>query len=236
MKPEFLVQREGKAFVLYAGLLDEAHQQGLKSIRTNIVQIPNDDNGAVAIVTAVVETEKGTFTGIGDASPANVTRIMVQHIIRMAETRAKARALRDAINVGVAALEELGDDDDAPAPRAKARPSSPPQRTAPTRLYDRDNPLGEEHTAAAPPPAQRQTRPPVTPAAQRPPTGIDGMPTTPEILLAAIKKQRERLGWSPDALVGWIKDKHNGRGPLQLTADEAKEVINLMAQEPKAGG
>jgi hypothetical protein len=37
MKKEFIVERQGKAFVLYAGLLDLAHQNGLKSIRTELV-------------------------------------------------------------------------------------------------------------------------------------------------------------------------------------------------------
>jgi hypothetical protein len=59
-----------------------------------------------------VETEQGTFTGIGDANPSNVTRMMAPHLLRMAETRAKARALRDAVNVGVTALEELADADE----------------------------------------------------------------------------------------------------------------------------
>lgn len=112
VKREFLVERQGKSFVLYAGLLDEAHSQGLKSIRTKLLQIPNPENGHVAICNAEVETEKGTFTGIGDAAPENVSRLMVPHLIRMAETRAKARALRDSINVGVVALEELGEVDD----------------------------------------------------------------------------------------------------------------------------
>lgn len=119
MKKEFIIERQGKNFVLYAGLLEEAHQQGLKEITTALVQIPNPDNGNVAVCQAVVETEKGRFTGIGDASHENVAPIMRQHIIRMAETRAKARALRDAVNVGVAALEELGGDEEVePAPSA----------------------------------------------------------------------------------------------------------------------
>ena len=112
MKKEFIVERNGKSFVLYAGLLDTAHERGLKSVTTTLVQIPSDLNGQMAIVHATVETAQGTFTGLGDAAPDNVSRMMVPHLIRMAETRAKARALRDAVNVGVTALEELGDLDE----------------------------------------------------------------------------------------------------------------------------
>ncbi|MDQ2733239.1 MAG: hypothetical protein M3Y56_16435 [Armatimonadota bacterium] len=107
MRSEFMIDRNGKTFCLYAGLLDEAHQQGLKEIRTTLVQIPTNENGNVAICQSEVRTEKGVFTGLGDASPQNVARAMLTCLIRMAETRAKARALRDAVNVGVAALEEL---------------------------------------------------------------------------------------------------------------------------------
>lgn len=123
MKKEYIINRQGKDFVLYEGLLDEAHQQGLKRITTTLIQIPHEDNGNLAVVQAEVETDRGTFGGIGDAGPQNVNRMIVPHLIRMAETRAKARALRDAVNVGVTAVEELGDldgetdDDDRPAAR-----------------------------------------------------------------------------------------------------------------------
>ena len=127
MREEYMIERQGKRFVLYAGLLEEAHARGLRSIETELLQVPGAGNGEVAIARAVVRTEDGKFTGIGDASPQNVGRMIAPHIIRMAETRAKARALRDAINVGVASIEELGDDPEpsssyAPEPRRSARP------------------------------------------------------------------------------------------------------------------
>src|SRR5215208_4834595 len=114
MREEYMIDRGGRRFVLYAGLLEEAHARGLRSIETELLQVPKAENGEVAIARAVVRTEDGKFSGIGDASPENVGRSIVPHIIRMAETRAKARALRDAVNVGAVALEELSDTDDAP--------------------------------------------------------------------------------------------------------------------------
>jgi hypothetical protein len=120
MRDEFMITRQGKQYVLFAGLLDEAHNRGLRGIDTELLQVPTPENGNVAVVKATVEMEGSnegqgrTFSGIGDASPENVGRNIVPHIIRMAETRAKARALRDAVNVGATALEELSDGDDAP--------------------------------------------------------------------------------------------------------------------------
>jgi hypothetical protein len=135
VKKEYIINWQGTDFVKYEGLLDEAHQQGLNRISTTLIQVPHQDNGNVAIVAAEVETSKGTFSGIGDAAPGNVNRMIVPHLIRMAETRAKARALRDAVNIGVTALEELGDLDaqvhePAPAPAmARVAEDAEPYRT-----------------------------------------------------------------------------------------------------------
>src|SRR5918999_3557531 len=128
MRDEFMITRQGKQYVLFAGLLDEAHSRGLRGIDTELIQVPDDANGHVAIVKATAEMEDGRhFSGIGDASPENVGRNIVPHLIRMAETRAKARALRDAVNVGATALEELSDGDDAPPAEgfgaARSRPT-----------------------------------------------------------------------------------------------------------------
>lgn len=96
-----------KEVVLYQGLLNKAHEEGLKRISTQLTQIPGEENHLTAIVTAEVEVDNGIFCGIGDANPSNVAPMIVPHLIRAAETRAKARALRDAVNIGVVALEEL---------------------------------------------------------------------------------------------------------------------------------
>ncbi|MGH2390610.1 MAG: hypothetical protein ACRDIE_20615 [Chloroflexota bacterium] len=162
MKKEFIVNRQGKDFVLYAGLLDQAHREGLKRITTTLVQAPSEDNGQLAICRAEVETEKGVFSGIGDASPANVGRMIAAHTVRMAETRAKARALRDAINVGVTAFEELGDlDEDTDGQifsRRASRPvaASQPASAAPRTVRAVEAAIPQETSDVAVPATQQQ--------------------------------------------------------------------------------
>lgn len=141
-----------KEVATYAGLLSRAHEEGLKGITTRLVQIPDEGNHFVAICIARVTTDKGVFTGIGDASPDTVNRKIVPHIIRMAETRAKARALRDAVNIGIVALEELGgeeDDAQAGSPAPAQAPSPPRTNRPPLREVPRQEP-----TRRSPEPAQ----------------------------------------------------------------------------------
>lgn len=150
MRDEFMITRQGKQYVLFAGLLDEAHSRGLKGIDTELLQVPDDSNGSVAVVKATVELEDGRrFSGIGDASPENVGRNIVPHLLRMAETRAKARALRDAVNVGATALEELSDGDDAPPANysagstGSARPRPTPVRSARPQPVEQEEAKGD---------------------------------------------------------------------------------------------
>ena len=142
MRDEFMITRQGKQYVLFQGLLDEAHSQGLRGIDTELLQVPDSENGNVAIVKAVCEMEDGRkFSGIGDASPDNVGRNIAPHVIRMAETRAKARALRDAVNVGATALEELSEGDDAPPTSAGYGRSSRGSDGASARSGARPTPI-----------------------------------------------------------------------------------------------
>jgi hypothetical protein len=111
-------------------ILDKSAQRAqAPPVTTTLVQIPNDSNGNVSICHATVETAKGGFDGIGDASPTNVGRAIVPHLIRMSETRAVARAFRVAVNVG----EALADDpsDEAGEPSAAPRTEQREQRQTP---------------------------------------------------------------------------------------------------------
>ena len=103
---EFMQNISGKEFVKYEGLLNAFHENGGKEIRTELVQ---DHLGEEVffIFKATVTGERGIFEGYGDACKGNVNPMIVKHMMRMAETRAKARALRDYNNIGMCSVEEL---------------------------------------------------------------------------------------------------------------------------------
>lgn len=237
MRDEFLITRQGKQYVLFAGLLDEAHTRGLRGIDTELIQVPDDSNGHVAVIKATVEMEDGrTFSGIGDASPDNVGRNIVPHIIRMAETRAKARALRDAVNVGATALEELSDGDDAPPP------SNDYRRPTPVR-----QPAQETRQAQRPRPVEAPTAEPVadaaeSPASESPAAEVNGQAEKPAEAPKrgagkARKSQVELLKtlaveWAGEGGVGRL-EKRIGKSLTDLTRDEADEWIDRITPKDR---
>jgi hypothetical protein len=86
---------------------------GLLKLGVELLQFPTKENGNGAICRAVAESKTGeVFCDIGDANPKNCHELIVKHLIRMASTRAKARALRDMCNIGIACIEEIADFDD----------------------------------------------------------------------------------------------------------------------------
>ena len=129
---QYIKMIKGNRFVLYAGLLDLAHKSGLVQLLFNMLQPPNDDNGWTCITHARTVWDDGrVFEEIGDATPQNTTRMVADHYIRVAATRAKARAFRDALNIDmVASVEVSDDDDDLDAEPRDAERSRPPEDRA----------------------------------------------------------------------------------------------------------
>ena len=197
-----------KQVALYKGLLAKAHEDGLSRIATRLTQVPTDENARTAIATAEVVTSKGTFEGIGDASPENVPPHILPHLIRMAETRAKARALRDAVNIGVVSFEELDGADDPPGP----------------------SDLGSGATTGNGAPA------PVAgpPAAQNGP-GNGYQPPMSESQRRYLFRILAGWGYAGDAATAYLRDQLGVGSVSGLTRFEATKLIDRLLQQAPQG-
>jgi hypothetical protein len=102
--PHFLVTIQGKPFITFHGLLHLAHQQGLLSLSARFISVTAEL--ALAEATAMFHDGR-TFTEAADSTPTNVNSRIKPHFPRMALTRAKARALRDGLNLAYVCAEEL---------------------------------------------------------------------------------------------------------------------------------
>jgi len=206
-----------KDVVLYAGLLNQAHEEGLARLKTAILQIPSEENGRVAIVKAEVETSKGLFEGIGDACPENVDEFLAPHLIRVAETRAKARALRDAVNIGVVSFEEL---DGA----SLDRESSPGPGAVPPRAAS--------HTRTASAPARPRSKGPT-----RPPRSGNGSEPMTEGQRRYLFRIMAGQGYQREAAEDRLKDIFEVSALAEITKVAAMKMIDqLVNAAPERGG
>lgn len=101
---QFLVTIQGKQFVTFHGLLAMAHQQGLLSLKAEFISVTE----TLALARARAEFHDGcVFEECSDATPSNVNSRIKPHFARMSLTRAKCRALRNALNIAYVCAEEL---------------------------------------------------------------------------------------------------------------------------------
>lgn len=144
----YLRGNKEKPFILYTGLIVLAHEKGLQRIETEMVQC-DWDAGRYVFKATVVGKDGETFVEYGDATKQNVSRNIEPHAMRMAATRAKARALRDFTGLGICTKEELEVDESdwefvpagdqaEPQPEAKKEqnkkaPAKPAQEKAPPK-------------------------------------------------------------------------------------------------------
>jgi hypothetical protein len=240
-----------KEFVLYAGLLDLAHQKGIRKMLVEAIQYPTKDNKQEAICKATVESNDGEiFTELADANPLNVNRMVVEHMLRVAATRAKARALRDFTNIGMTCLEELGDLDEA------MEDESGKSRTRPRREAKAET-VNTEKKIQAPPKQELQKggsgsdeqRSKTNQQAKKEPvkpTGVntsekkedkktadtkgeEGKINPSEAQIKAIEKLAERRGINGEQIVKIFTDKYK-KPYEQINASEAKEFIRHLQQ------
>ena len=111
---EYGIDIHGKPFLTFGGLLKEAHARGLINIATNLLRQSDEKDDTVivqAICTLMHPTLKDKViqcTALGDANKNSIRNEFLEpHKIRIAETRAIARALRFALGLGYVAKEEM---------------------------------------------------------------------------------------------------------------------------------
>lgn len=118
-KKKFSVNIKGKDAIKLEGLTALAHVKGIKSMITDIIQFPSDQNGWTAICKTTVvgydyspelnKVIEVTYSDIGDANVNNCGKMVAASYIRMASTRSQARALRKYTNIDMVCSSELSD-------------------------------------------------------------------------------------------------------------------------------
>ena len=217
----FIVTIEGKDFVIYSGLLDYAHQKGLKSIEVELLQYPTKENNNFAISKATVIARNGdTFVDIGDANPANCNAKVVKHLLRMSSTRAKARALRDFTDIGYTALEELSDFDEV----IGEEPKQSKQKTPMKRI-----PGGKSKTES-----KEETPEKKTSKKEDKSNGKEEKPKTDEPLMSEAQRRAvfnlsRRRGISVEELGEMVQENYSTNID-ELTAKDASQFIRTLQQ------
>lgn len=127
--------RAGEADVYkYREALNFAHSVGLKSLEAYLIPELCDAERGIYVARATASFEDGSFfSEVGDADRSNTNSMVGKHLPRMAATRAKARALGDALNLDAVFKDEIGGDDGEPVvftPRQEQPRQSSGQRQA----------------------------------------------------------------------------------------------------------
>jgi hypothetical protein len=101
---------DGRWYVSHAGLLRVALRQRCRGIHSVLQERQSDPLACRWVFKATVFKASGSkgFVGYGDADPSNVSPLVRGAEMRVAETRAINRALRNAYGIGLCSVEELG--------------------------------------------------------------------------------------------------------------------------------
>jgi hypothetical protein len=100
----------GSWYITHSGLLRVAENRHCLGILTAVQETLSEPSSDRWVFKATVYKNQNSqgFVGYGDASPANVSTVVLGSEMRIAETRAVNRALRKAYGIGLCSIEELG--------------------------------------------------------------------------------------------------------------------------------
>ena len=232
----FITEIEGNEFVKYPGLLDLGHQKGIQKIDVDPIQIPTKENANFAICRAVVVSKTGeTFSDVGDANPANCSSRVSKHLLRMASTRAIARALRSYTNIGMTCLEELADLNDVVGDKS---PKAKPKATKKTSKKSNDKGKKEDSKPNARSQDESKEKPKETSKGEskKEETQIDSskpeesdVPKMSEAQRRAVYNLSRRRGISVEELENMVQETYK-TSLEELSATDASAFIRTLQQ------
>jgi len=232
----FIKRIEGQDFVTYRGLLDLAHQKGLMKMEVVPVQYPSSENNQFAICKAIAESSTGEiFTDVGDANPGNTNSKVGKHLLRMASTRAKARALRDMTNIGMTCLEELDLADlmdNGSRQESNETPKKTPARKTPAKKVKSENAPKETSNKGNGPvksrenilPKREQIPEPVQESTQQ---NLSGIPKMSEAQKRAVANLSRRRGISMEELERMVQESYQ-TSLEDLSSKDASQFIRQL--------
>ena len=107
-KDSSIINIKGKDFMTYEGLLAKAYEK-----KENFGMIITDSwvsqDMKMAWCKVRLTAKEQVFDGFGSSTPDNTGQMTQSHPVEMSHTRAKGRALRDYLNIGIVMAEELKD-------------------------------------------------------------------------------------------------------------------------------
>ena len=217
IKAEFIIEKQGRRFVLAGGLLDAALRTfDTFSIETRLVVIGTPDNDSTWVVEAKVTCPNGVFVQMGDASAVNVGPMVKTRLVAMAETRAVTRALRLAVNA--AALLPF---DDVEEDAERAQLDSQEHRARPTPAHE----IEQRAITRAEPTLAPAPRPPTTATPQNLPAVATEQQIQTIYRLAETRHQLDRAKLDTDCALRFHAK------PVELSVSQAGAYIKLLQEK-----
>ena len=110
-------------YITHAGLLGIAQRRKCFGIRTQAMKNLSEPTTHRWVFRATVYRFPGSagFVGYGDADPSNTSSLVRGAEMRVAETRAVNRALREAYGIGLCSVEELGSQPSCVSPLSEGK-------------------------------------------------------------------------------------------------------------------
>lgn len=124
---EELKTKDGKEFVYLRGLERLARARGVTSKAVKVHTSPTVDNPIAVVSVEYTFKDGATWSSVADCTVKSAKEGFGKYLTAMAESRAKARALRDAFGISLCSVEEIGTPS-AQEPDEEVPPISDPQK------------------------------------------------------------------------------------------------------------